>query len=68
MQISQHKQGSASLFAECNSKRNFVERVHPQVNRALSDDGPFCSHSKYPEITGPGTQEHRETLRKWQKW
>ena len=54
-------------FAEYNSKRNFVERVHPQVNKALSDHGPFCSHSKYPEITGPGTQEHKENMEEMAK-
>lgn len=54
-------------FAEYNSKRNFVERVHPQVNKALSDHGPFCSHSKYPEVTGPGKEEHRENMEEMAK-
>ena len=55
-------------FAEySNSKRNFVERVHPQVNKALSDHGPFCSHSKYPEVTGPGKEEHRENMEEMAK-
>jgi hypothetical protein len=49
-------------FAEYNSKRNFVERVHPQVNKALSDHGPFCSHRKYPDETCPGKKEHRENI------
>ena len=54
-------------FAEYNSKRNFVERVHPQVNKALSDHGPFCSYSKYPEVTRPGKEGHRENMEEMAK-
>ena len=41
-------------FAQYNSKRNFVERVHPQLNKALSDHGSLSSHEKHPDVRGPG--------------
>ena len=44
-----------------------MERVYPQVNKALSDHGPFCSHSKHPEITGLGKEEHRENMEEMAK-
>jgi len=39
-------------FAEYNSKRNFVKRVHPQVNKALSAHGAFSSHAIHPDVKG----------------
>ena len=41
-------------FAEYQSKRNFVERVHPEVNKSLSAHGAFSSHGK--------RREHLENL------
>ena len=52
---------------EYNSKINFVERVHPQVNKDLSNHGPFCSRSKHPGVTGPGREEHRENMEEMAK-
>jgi len=49
-------------FAEYHSKRNFVERVHPQVNRALSAHGAFSSHEKYPDAREPGKSGHLENM------
>lgn len=49
-------------FAEYHSKRNFVERVHPQANKALSVHGAFSSHEKHTDVKGPGTPEHRENM------
>ena len=39
-------------FAEYNSKRNLVKRVHPQVNKALSAQGAFSSHAIHPDVKG----------------
>ena len=49
-------------FAEYNSKRNFLERVHPHVNKALSAQGSFSSHEKHPDVRGPGKLEHKENM------
>ena len=49
-------------FAEYHSKRNFVERVHPQANKVLSAHGSFSSHEKHPDVRGPGTPEHLENM------
>lgn len=51
-------------FAEYNSKRNFVERVHPQVNKALSAHGAFSGHAIHSDVRGPGKQEHIENIEK----
>ena len=51
-------------FTEYNSKRNFVERVHPQVNKALSAHGAFSSHAIHPDVRGPGKPEHIENIEK----
>lgn len=49
-------------FAEYHSKRNFVERVHPQANKVLPAHGSFSSHEKHPDVRGPGTPEHLENM------
>ena len=49
-------------FGEYNSKRNFVERVHPRVNKALSAHGSFSSHEKHPVVRAPGKPEHEENM------
>ena len=51
-------------FAEYNSKRNFVERVHPQVNKALSAHGAFSRHAIHPDVRAPGRPEHIENMEK----
>ena len=51
-------------FAECNSKRNFIERVHRQVNKALSAHGAFSSHAIHPDVRAPGRPEHIENMEK----
>ena len=48
-------------FAEYNSKRNYVERVHAEENRVLSKHGPFSSKVPHTQVT-PGTLEHRENM------
>ena len=48
-------------FSEYNSKRNFVERMHPQVNKALSAHGAFVSHGIYPDAV-QGSEQHRENM------
>ena len=49
-------------FAEYQSKRNFVERVHPEVNKSLSAHGAFSSHGKHPEVRKQGSREHLENM------
>ena len=49
-------------FAEYQSKRNFVERVHPQVNKALSDHGTFSSQGKHVGFQAPGSLNHKENM------
>ena len=44
-------------FAEYHSKRNFVEPVHAEENRALSSHGPFSSKSVHPSAD-TGTERH----------
>ena len=51
-------------FAEYNSKRNFVERVHPQTNKVLAAHGAFSSHVIHPGVKGPGKPEHQENMEK----
>ena len=46
------------FLVEYNSKRNFVERVHPQVNSA------FSSHAIHPDERTPGKPEHIENVEK----
>lgn len=48
-------------FAEYNSKRNFVERVHAEENRALAKHGPFSS-SIVHQNSVIGSKEHRENM------
>ena len=48
-------------FAEYNSKRNFVERVHAEENRVLSKHGPFSSHKVHIKAE-TGSIQHRENM------
>ena len=48
-------------FAEYHSKRNFVERVHAEENRALAKHGPFSSSLIHKEFI-VGSKEHRENM------
>lgn len=48
-------------FAEYNSKRNFVERVHAEENRVLSKHGPFSSKPIHDHAI-PGSKEHVENM------
>lgn len=48
-------------FAEYNSKRNFVERVHAEENRVLSKHGPFNSKAVHGQAAA-GSKEHLENM------
>lgn len=48
-------------FAEYHSKRNFVERVHAEENRALSKHGPFSSRPIHQNAS-VGSKEHLENM------
>lgn len=48
-------------FAEYHSKRNFVERVHAEENRALYSHGPFKSNAIYNTCTIGGA-EHKSNM------
>ena len=48
-------------FAEYNSKRNFVERVHAVENEALSKHGPFDAHQIH-QTGKTGSLEHRQNI------
>ncbi len=48
-------------FAEYNSKRNFVERVHAEENKVLSRHGPFASNCDNGKVT-LGSQEHKANM------
>lgn len=52
---------SQRSFAEYNSKRNFVERVHAAENTALSRHGAFDSKQIHANPQ-PGTKEHLENM------
>jgi hypothetical protein len=49
-------------FTEYNSKRNFVERVHPQVNKTLSAHGAFSSQGIHEGFQAPGCMKHKENM------
>ena len=55
------KKISQRSFAEYNSKRNFVERVHAAENTALSRHGAFDSRQIHAN-PHPGTKEHLENM------
>ena len=49
-------------YSEYHSKRNFVERVHAQENKALSRHGPFSSKLVHA-TSQPGNKEyHQENM------
>ena len=48
-------------YAEYNSKRNFVERVHAEENRVLSKHSPFSSKAVHEQAV-PGSKEHHENM------
>lgn len=48
-------------IAEYHSKRNYVERVHAEENRVLSQHGPFKSNKVYPSAR-LGTEHHRANI------
>ena len=48
-------------FSEYHSKRNFVERVHAQENKALSRHGKFSSTIVHPK-GDPGSSNHRDNM------
>jgi len=41
-----------------------VERVHPQVYKALSVHGAFSSNANHSDVKGPGKPEHIENIEK----
>jgi hypothetical protein len=49
-------------FSEYESKRNFVERVHPRVNKELSAHGSFSSQGKHEGFQEPGSLKHKENM------
>uniref|UniRef100_A0A7M5X7K1 Uncharacterized protein n=1 Tax=Clytia hemisphaerica TaxID=252671 RepID=A0A7M5X7K1_9CNID len=50
-------------FAEYNSKRNFVERVHASENMVLAQHGPFASKQVHANAR-IGSPEHEEKMEK----
>ena len=48
-------------YAEYHSKRNFVERVHAEENKALSRHGPFSSTNVHAK-NKTNTKEHQENI------
>lgn len=51
-------------LVEYNSKRNFMERVHPQVNKALSAHDAFSSHAIHSNVRGPRKPKLIENIEK----
>ncbi len=48
-------------FSEYHSKRNFVERVHAEENKALGRHGPFRSNTIHSDAD-VGSEEHKENM------